>query len=322
MSGRASPRLVGAFVLIAIGLAVMGIIIFSSGTLFSQKERFVVYFDGSLAGLNRGAPVKYRGVQIGMVTDVLFNIIGHERPAGDLRLPVLLEVDEKLLLARGATVDMGDPVFVDSLIDRGFRATLAVESFVTGRRYIELGEYPGTPYELTNDPDMEPGVLELPSHSVEGLGDIAARADEFLGNLAAVDVAALVDRLTGVVEQLSEVAAAPALNATIDSLPGILGNINSVLASYDRVAREIDTTIVPVRIRLDATLEQATQTLSEIESTFSTMETVMAPGSPLTHQLEAALIDFGRAAQALRNFTEYLERNPSSILRGKPEERR
>ena len=95
-----------------------------------------------------------------------------------------------------------------------------------------------------------------------------------------------------------------------------------MLATYGRLAQEIDTTIVPVRLRLDETLQQATLTLGEIESTFSTMETMMAPGSPLTYQLEMALIDFGRAARALRNFTEYLERNPSSILRGKPEERR
>lgn len=320
MSGRANPRLVGAFVLIAIGLAVTGIIIFSSGALFSQKERFVIYFDGSLAGLNRGAPVKYRGVQIGQVTDVLFNILGDDRPPGDLRLPVFIELDEKLLLARGATVDMGDPVFIDSLIRGGLRATLAVESFVTGRRYIELAEFPGSPYELTADPDRD--VLELPSHTVDALGDIAARADEVLGNLAAVDVAELVNRLTDVVEQLSDVAATPALNASIDSLPAILGNINEVLARYGRLAHELDTTIVPVRDRLDETLQQATMTLGEIESTFNTMETVMAPGSPLTHQLEVALVDFGRAARALRNFTEYLERNPSAILRGKPEERR
>jgi len=213
-------------------------------------------------------------------------------------------------------------VFIDSIIDLGFRATLAVESFVTGRRYIELGEFPGTPYQLTNDPNMDSDVLELPSHTVEGLADLAAQADRVLSNLAAVDLAGLVDRLTGVVEQLSDVAAAPALNATIDSLPGILGSINEVLAHYGRLAREIDTTIVPVRTRLDETLQQATMTLGEIESTFSTMETVMAPGSPLTHQLEVALTDFGRAARALRNFTEYLERNPSAILRGKPEERR
>ncbi len=164
--------------------------------------------------------------------------------------------------------------------------------------------------------------LELPSHTVEGLADITAHAERVFSNLAAVDVAGLVDRLTGVVEQLSNVVAAQALDATIDSLPVILGNINQVLANYGRLARELDSTVIPVRRRLDETLEQATLTLGEIESTFSTMETLMAPGSPLTHQLEVALSDFGRAARALRNFTEYLERNPSSILRGKPGENR
>ena len=79
MSGRPSARLVGAFVLLAVGLAVAGVIVFGSGQLSRRTVDFVIYFEGSLAGLNRGAPVKYRGVQIGTVEDVLFQILGGSR---------------------------------------------------------------------------------------------------------------------------------------------------------------------------------------------------------------------------------------------------
>ena len=58
MSKRANPRLVGAFVIVAVLLAALGVTTFGSGRLFRDTVTFVLYFDQSLDGLNPGAPVK------------------------------------------------------------------------------------------------------------------------------------------------------------------------------------------------------------------------------------------------------------------------
>ncbi len=331
MNSRPSARLVGAFVMLAVGLAVAGVIVFGSGQLFRGTENFVIYFEGSLAGLNRGAPVKYRGVQIGTVTDVLFQILGSQRSQDDPRLPVIVELDEQRLMARGSEVDLGDAQFIDSLIDEGLRAHIAIESFVTGRRYVELGEFPGTPFELVADPAVD--LKELPSITPDGLTEIAADAQAFLANLAAIDLGGMVARLTNVVEELgtvvtgvagqvSDLAGSPALHAMMDSMPMIMGKLGVALSSYEKLAHDFDTTFAPMQRKLGETLDQATVTLGEIEATFGNMQMLITPGSPFAHEVQVAFRDFGSAARAFKDLAEYLQRNPSAILRGKPGENR
>src|SRR5208283_5280974 len=57
-----NPTALGVFLVIGLALGVAGVLIFSSGTLFHPQQKSILYFDGSLKGLNPGAPVKFRGV--------------------------------------------------------------------------------------------------------------------------------------------------------------------------------------------------------------------------------------------------------------------
>ena len=311
--------------MIAVGLAVTGVIVFGSGQLFRQTEDFVIYFDGSLAGLNPGAPVKYRGVQIGTVTDVLFQILGSQQDQADARLPVIVELDEERLLARGADVDLGDVQFMDSIIAEGLRAQIVTESFVTGLRYIELGEFPGTPIDLVSDPAVN--LKEIPSITQEGLAEITADAQEFLENLAAVDLGGMMERITDAVEematavteigdQVSDLAGSPTLHATVDSLPIVVAKLNDALTSFEELATLLDTTLAP---RLGETLDQANSTLGVVQATFEDLQSLVAPGSPMTVDVQVAMRDLSNASRALRDLAEYLQRNPSSLIRGKPE---
>src|SRR6266481_4476406 len=92
MGKRANPLLVGSFVLGGLALAVTVIATIGSGKFFRHTQRFVVYFDGSVNGLDKGAPVKFRGVPIGTVTDVRLKL--PPQPADEQRIPALVEIDE------------------------------------------------------------------------------------------------------------------------------------------------------------------------------------------------------------------------------------
>src|SRR3954470_17666884 len=102
MPKRINPSTVGLFVLGGIAMLVALVLILGSGRWFSRQERFVCFFTGTLNGLNVGAPVKFRGVQIGSVESIMVNLPGHQ-PAGaitpqmaqELRLPVIIELDPK-----------------------------------------------------------------------------------------------------------------------------------------------------------------------------------------------------------------------------------
>ena len=70
MSKKISPALIGAFVLGALVLLIVAVIAFGSGQLFRKTQEFVLYFDGSVNGLHVGAPVKFKGVEVGSVKDI------------------------------------------------------------------------------------------------------------------------------------------------------------------------------------------------------------------------------------------------------------
>ena len=70
MAKEASKTLIGVFVVGAIALAVIGITIFGSGKFFKDNPTYVMYFDGSIDGLTVGAPVEFRGVKIGQVSEI------------------------------------------------------------------------------------------------------------------------------------------------------------------------------------------------------------------------------------------------------------
>src|SRR5690242_2285027 len=67
---RANPALIGAFVLGAVVLVGAVVVVWGSGRFFRNTKTFVAYFSGSVNGLNPGAPVKFRGVKIGSVTEI------------------------------------------------------------------------------------------------------------------------------------------------------------------------------------------------------------------------------------------------------------
>ena len=70
MSQRANPTLIGAFVVGAIALAVAGALILGGRQWFARPQPYVMFFDGSVAGLAVGSPVQYRGVPLGSVTAI------------------------------------------------------------------------------------------------------------------------------------------------------------------------------------------------------------------------------------------------------------
>ena len=71
MSVKPNYFKIGTFVLSALIIVVVGIVMLSGGR-WSQKTYWETYFDESVQGLAVGAPIKYRGVQIGTVERIAF----------------------------------------------------------------------------------------------------------------------------------------------------------------------------------------------------------------------------------------------------------
>ena len=136
MAGLAAARplyLVGSaiagwgFVLVgAVLLAVAVVVILGGGRLLTPRNAFVMYFDGSVAGLQIGAPVNFRGVRIGSVSDIRVELDSRD---ATVRTPVFVEIEPRRISetgsAGGAPLQAPPLETMERLVERGLRAALA-----------------------------------------------------------------------------------------------------------------------------------------------------------------------------------------------------
>ena len=315
MSRKANPTLIGAFVLGGVLIAVAAVVAFGSGRFFRDTGAFISFFEGSVAGLDVGAPVKFRGIEVGEVTDVLLDIPGVDRASGDVRIAVVYELDRGRLEARGATVRLADPFNIDTLHALGIRAELSTESLVTGRKYIALDFDPTNP--LLTEPVPGAPYPEIPAVDT-GLDRIQEALQGIIADLGRVPLDSLVNIATESFAQIGSLASSPELARGIRMLPSSVEGLNAVVADLRGLMVSVDSSLVPIRDGVLATAQQTTSAMQELESTLQDVGAALEPTSPASVRFEEAMQELSAASRALRDLAEYLERNPSSILRGKP----
>jgi len=335
MGKRANPAIVGAFVVGAVVLAVVGVALFGSGRLFRTTYEYVMYFTGDVNGLKIGAPVKFKGVQVGAVKNVLLNVSelnvfdtsAPQVSSGKVRIPVIIELDQDALTQKGGRLKP-DPKTVKRLVDLGLRGQMAMESFVTGLLYVKLDMHPGSQLNLVADSTVR--YQEIPTLPTP-LEEVQMKAAEFFGKLQEADIKGLVDHLSSAIEGIDKLVNSPKLSETLDTLPtlasnldGAIARLTKTLASVEELAESFDAKIDPLSTSLEATAKSATEALRAAANTLNEANTVLQPDSPVMFQLGGTLSDLSEAARAIRRFAEDLERNPSMLVRGKaiPEEKK
>ena len=158
MGSKISPTTIGAFVVGAIVLVVAGVLLFGGGKFFQEKLPFVLFFDSSVEGLNVGAPVIFRGVQVGQVTAI--SAIADPQTY-DVRIRVQIEIVRGVIKVGEEGQRFQDQhQAVERLIQKGARASLRMQSFVTGLLYVALDFHPDTPVKLLG---LDPESPELPT---------------------------------------------------------------------------------------------------------------------------------------------------------------
>ena len=145
MSAKTHPRLVGAFVLGAIALAVAAVVFFSAGGWFEKRDRFSVYFPGSVRGLNPGAPVTFRGIKIGGVAEVKAVLTG--KPEPPIQIEGVLELMKDVVEAPPGVprpfAGASPTAQAKALIERGIRGKLQSQSLLTCQKYVDFDFLPG-----------------------------------------------------------------------------------------------------------------------------------------------------------------------------------
>jgi len=332
--------MIGVFVIIAVGVLAASIVIFGSGDLFREKTEFVLYFEGSVKGLSVGSPVLYRGVQVGVVNNIVIRSY-----AKDLKsyIPVFIEVyPEKFeVITEGEDIRVVHES-VGKLIEMGLRAQLVPQSMITGQLLIEVDMRPGTPANLKSiDTDYTeiptiPSTLAKLGKSLEKfdlteintrLISILTSADRLLNN---ENIDAALQELMGILQDgrglVQNVNAkvdplAENLNSTLTDARGLVNNVEqevkpltgrakTTLDDIGKLARHVDGKVDPFS-------KSVTEALKSVDSAFKSIDGLVGTRSPTRVDLDNTLKELAGAARSLRVLADYLERHPDALIKGK-----
>ncbi|MGD0290564.1 MAG: MlaD family protein [Candidatus Binataceae bacterium] len=320
MAKRANPAFVGAFVIGAIALAIAAVALLGSGSLFRNTHQFVCFFDGNVNGLRVGALVKFKGVEIGEVRQILLSLNAATGPvtvgsSSVIRIPVVIELDEGRILKRGATyINVGNPAGMKLAIARGLRAQLATESLLTGLLYVDLDMHPGTPARFATDQNSPYTEIPTMPTAFEQAQSVALK---LMDQLDKVHVDKLVVTATQALAAVKDLAESQNLKESIASLKETGQSLNKTSESIRTLTVHLDRQIGPLGTSLQMTARNADATFKKTQVTLDRLDDTLRPNAPLLYQANHTLVDLSEAARAIRQLAEYLERNPDAIVRGR-----
>ena len=322
MSVRANPTAIGLFMIGAAALIVLGVATLASNAWFGDRPTFISYFEESVNGLEPGAAVKFQGVPVGTVSELLIQINQVDKT---FLVPVEYDIDlTRLTTAVGAFLQLDDEEVLQRQITDGLRAQLQMESLVTGILYVELTYRPeSVPPARVARLNTHPEIPTTPSllavfgteagSLVADVFQILFRVNEMLEevdmqelNTAVVASAQAVERLVG----------SPELQTAINQVPGMAAQFSRTLIEFEELSERLGDAIGPLQSGMEASLNETTLTLQAARKTIEETQGFITTDSGLGYGMEQALISLREAAEALRTLVITLERNPDMLIRG------
>src|SRR6266446_7581952 len=216
MGSKISPTTIGAFVVGAIVLVVAGALLFGGGKFLQEKLPYVLFFDSPVEGLNVGAPVIFRGVQVGQVTDV-------SAIADPQTFEIMIRV--KIELVRGVVkVGASGGRFKDQyqayqgLVQKGVRASLRMQSFVTGLLFVALDFHPDTPIKLVGLDKAYPEIPTIPSD----MDQLKSTIQEVMADLRKLPLESLLGEVMTMLKRANTLLDLPELKQALISLNEVM----------------------------------------------------------------------------------------------------
>ena len=355
MSQRANPAIIGAFVVGAAALLVAALVVWGGTAFLHTKLPFVMYFDSAVTGLNKGAPVMFRGVRIGEVTDVQ---VRWGTPL--VAVYVALDPDTLKGAPRGEVRKQ-----IDEVVQKGLRAQLRTQSLLTGVLFVALDAVPNAPLVLHG---LDPSTPELPTiptnvevwlSKLEQIADkiaglpleqiataVTTALDETTRRLRSPEITralknteSLVSDARAVVGKLGALTATvtaqvdplasdgratmQSAQATLRSAQAALAGVPPLVDDVRRVVEKVDAQVDPLLVSLRKSSDVAQGTLEQARTTLQGVNGVLDQDSSLGFELMQVLRELRETARSLRTLADYLERMPDSVVygvrRGSPE---
>ncbi len=261
---------------------------------FTTKVPYLVQFDGSVRGLSPGAPVEFRGMRVGTVSDVGLQIDVADE---SIRIPVTIEIEPQRIAFTGLTGDNPyheEPyLLMEKLVERGLRAQLQSGNLLTGQLLVDLGFHPKAAAAKLDRGGEYPEIPSVPSE----IDALTTSVNGVLTELASLPLADLVQELRSTVQNVNQLVSSPQTGETLEALKGTATELQTLVQTVDK---------------------QLGPLMTQIQGTLATADGMVGSDSQIRYDLNSALTELAGAARSIRVFADYLERHPEALLRGKP----
>jgi paraquat-inducible protein B len=213
-------------------------------------------------------------------------------------------------------------MYIKPLIKKGFKAQLQTQSFVTGQLMVNVDFYPDKPVKLVG---LEKKYPEIPT--------VPTTMEELSKTVAELPLKEIVTKLELTIDGIQNLVNSPQTKESIES-------INTTLKSTQELVQHINQKIDPLMESLTKTSDSAQETLKETKDTMSVLrddakETLEAARDALkqtekslntfsddsrfAYEMNKTLKELSAAARSMRLLSDYLERHPEALLKGKKE---
>lgn len=250
MSKKANPKLIGAFVIGGFALAVGAVAVFATGRFFEDTKQWVVFFDQSVKGLQVGAPVAFRGVQLGAVSGI---VVEYNAETSDIRVPVIFEIYPDRLSVVGATT-RSDEDSTRALIEHGLRVQLQSQSLVTGQQFIQMDFFPDDPpqyragdHPLPEFPSVPSAIAQIEETfqtAAEMAPELLTEATEFLASAGELLDDKNKESISNILDNVERFSVALAegdgeIGEILDETTALLGNLQDTSAELELIVKNV-----------------------------------------------------------------------------------
>jgi paraquat-inducible protein B len=260
----------------------------------ARKEYFLAYFDQSVRGLSRGAPVELQGIPIGQVVDVGLE---YDAPNVRFRAPVLLEIQpERIGGVDELAVDARD--HFTRLVKRGLRAQLQQGSLLTGQLFVNLEMFPDAePIEIRTEGDY----LVMPTRPSQ-FEELTSAISNLVSQLESMPLEEIGTNVNQAALGINELVNSAELQDSVASLA-------ETLKSVQGLAEQLDAEVAPA----------VTAALDQTEKVLTNAQRLLSPDEPVQRELARVMREMAEAARSLRTMADYLEQHPEALIYGKEE---
>lgn len=332
MTKKSNATVVGIFTLIGIFLSGFALVMLGVGEHFEKTQKILLHFEKSVYGLQVGSDVRLGGVKIGRVSSISIIIDTTENYKV---IPVIVELTykelQKISEAGDGAIDFTSREGIERAVNLGLRAGMKQENLVTGQLYVEFDMVPdveGFVYHSEME-KMFPIVPTIPTQTDELISDIS----EGFKKINQLDLKGVVEKIQITLEGFSKqvdqfdakrindnlVVLSENLKELTDdqNLSDTAKNLNDALVEMKQMSEKLNEEIDPFMEDIQKVITNSEKSLKSIEEAAEGIRTLSDPRSPHLLDLKNLIHETETTSRALREISNDLKRNPSSLLRGK-----